>query len=274
VERGKIAIPPKDKTILSGDGNIWIVLEENPPLSQEAKRTNTLVIASAPLPEIQEKEGMRMERILSPIKNEKTSRKIHPLPIIQHDQIFVRKATMGDLEQIYKVACSVGKNRKDSYHGFLIDDYASDPEYYKALFRQAISLLDHFYVAEKGKEVLGFLMAYTKRQWLAKNPNWLDEIVWHPLFDRKKTENFILVDKTAIRADLTSQGIGSRLYMRLVRDARSRGVLDIFGETVVDPIPNFASLAFRRKQHYTLAGVHYEEYGGRIVTDLVYHKSV
>jgi predicted GNAT superfamily acetyltransferase len=90
----------------------------------------------------------------------------------------------------------------------------------------------------------------------------------------KRTENFVLVDKTAIRADLTSRGIGSRLYMRLIRDVRTRGIHDLFGETVVDPVPNFASLAFRKKQNYTLAGVHYERYYGKIVTDLVYHRSV
>lgn len=215
-----------------------------------------------------------MERILAPRDNKTVTRKIHTLPVIHRGHVFVRRASIGDLDQIYGIACSVGRNRKDPYQGFLIDDYRSDPEYYKTMFRRAIFELNHFYVAENEDVLLGFLMAYTKKQWLAENPGWLEEIHWHPDFDREKTEHFVLVSKTAIRADLTSRGIGSRLYMRLIRDVRARGVHDMFGETVVDPVPNFASLAFRKKQDYTLAGVHYEEYNGKIVTDLVYHRSV
>jgi predicted GNAT superfamily acetyltransferase len=215
-----------------------------------------------------------MERNLVILNQNTSTQKIHPIPVIHPEQVFVRRASIGDLDQIYHVACSVGKTRKDSYQGFLIDDYTSDPDVYKAMFKRAIHELDHFYVAERDEVLVGFLMAYTKKQWLAKNPGWIEEIHWHPEFDMKKTENFILVDKTAIRAGMTSRGIGSRLYMRLIRDARARGVSDMFGETVVDPVPNFASLAFRKKQNYTLAGVHYERYNGRIVTDLVYHRPV
>jgi predicted GNAT superfamily acetyltransferase len=227
-----------------------------------------------PLPEIAEKEGTHMEEILATLKEQQTTRKVHHLPVIHHGQVFVRRASISDVDQIYDIACSVGKTRKDSYQGFLIDDYKADPEYYKAKFKGAVFELNHFYVAERSDVLLGFLMAYTKKQWLAKNPGWIEEIHWHPEFDMKKTENFVLVDKTAIRADLTSRGIGSRLYRKLIRDVRAREVHNLFGETVVDPVPNFASLAFRKKQNYTLAGVHYEDYNGRIVTDLVYHRSV
>ncbi|MFP4482198.1 MAG: N-acetyltransferase family protein [Thermovirgaceae bacterium] len=217
-----------------------------------------------------------MERTLVPLNQQAPTRKIQPFPIRHGERIFLRRASIGDLDQIYNIACSVGKNRKDSYKGFLIDDYRSDPNYYRTMFKGRILELDHFYIAEAENEdeLLGFLMAYTKKQWLAKNPGWIDEIHWHPGFDMRKTQNFILVDKTAVRADLTSHGIGSRLYRRLIRDVRARGIHDIFGETVVDPVPNFASLAFRKKQNYTLAGVHYEEYNGKIITDLVYHRSV
>ncbi len=215
-----------------------------------------------------------MERNLVILNKESSTRKIHPLPVIPPGQVFIRRASIGDVNQIFDIACSVGKTRKDSYQGFLIDDYKSDPDTYKAMFKRAIHELNHFYVAERSDVLLGFLMAYTKKQWLAKYPGWIEEIHWHPDFDMKKTENFILVDKTAIRAGMTSRGIGSRLYMRLIRDARARGVSNMFGETVVDPVPNFASMAFRKKQNYTLAGVHYETYNGRIVTDLVYHRSV
>lgn len=215
-----------------------------------------------------------MEKILATPKEQQTTPKVQHLPVIHHGQVFVRRASIGDVDQVYNIACSVGKNRKDSYQGFLIDNYRSDPDYYRTMFERGIFELNHFYVAENNDVLLGFLMAHTKEQWLAKNPGWIDGIHWHPGFDMRKTENFILVDKTAVRADLTSRGIGSRLYMRLIRDIRTRGIRDMFGETVVDPVPNFASMAFRKKQNYTLAGVHYEKYNGGIVTDLVYHRSV
>mgnify|MGYP000192953127 CR=1 FL=1 len=190
------------------------------------------------------------------------------------DKVHVRKAAPEDLVEIYNVACSVGKTRKDPYQGFLIDDYTADPVFFKNFFRQAIIELDHFYIAEVHNRLLGFLMAYTREQWLSHNPGWLDEIIWHPRFDRKRTDGFVVVSKTAIRAHLTSRGIGSRLYTRLVSDIRTRDIRNIFAETVIDPVPNFASLSFRKKQNYSLAGIRYEEYKNEIITDLIYHKSV
>jgi len=45
-------------------------------------------------------------------------------------------------------------------------------------------------------------------------------------------------------------------------------------ETIISPIPNFASLAFRKKQNYFLAGVRYEPYLGEMYTDLIYYKDI
>jgi hypothetical protein len=47
----------------------------------------------------------------------------------------------------------------------------------------------------------------------------------------------------------------------------------IFAETIISPQPNFASLQFRKKQNYSLAGVRYEKYNNSLYTDLVYHKA-
>jgi GNAT superfamily N-acetyltransferase len=221
-----------------------------------------------------EKGGMAMEKTMIP----STKKHLHFRTFPHHDRfpdkIHVRKAVLEDLGEIYNVACSVGKNRKDPYQGFLIDDYTSDPVFFRNFFRHAIIELDHFYIAEAHNRLLGFLMAYTGNQWLLHNPGWLDEIIWHPRFDRRRTENFVVVSKTATRAHLTSRGIGSRLYTRLVADIRTRGIHDIFAETVIDSVPNFASLSFRKKQDYLLAGVRYEKYKNEIITDLIYHKAV
>jgi len=195
--------------------------------------------------------------------------------ITQREPITVHKAKVDDVEQIYRVACSVGTALKDPYKGFLIDDYLSDPDYYKEMFAKAAQELNHFYVAKKNDVVVGFLMAYPKERLLEVDPLWLEEIVWDPDFDHEsRTKNFALVGKTAIHANLTGKGIGSSLYTRLIRDLKAKGIEDLFGETVISPTPNFASLAFRIKQKYSLAGIRYVDYKGRRVTDLIYHRRI
>jgi predicted GNAT superfamily acetyltransferase len=218
--------------------------------------------------------GIVMDNIFASFENEALSLKTSSLHVLHREEVMVRRASVDDADEIYHIACSVGNAVKDPYQGFLVDDYTSDPFYYKSIFRRSIMELDHFYVAQKNNRLLGFLMVYTKEQWLRSNGNWLDEIVWHPEFDRSRTGEFVMVSKTATRANLTSRGIGSRLYNRMVEDIKASGIHDIFAETVVHPVPNFASLAFRKKQDYSLAGIRYENYRGEILTDHIYHKSV
>lgn len=193
--------------------------------------------------------------------------------------IKVRQVTAADIGAVYQIASSVGKSDKDSTQGFLVDDYASQPDFYMDKFARLAQRLEHFYVAENVSSaskplVVGFLMAYTREQWLEDNPDWIDEVKWHPLFDQERLNSFVVVDKTAIRAHLTGHGIGSELYKRLIADIRPQGVTTIMAETIISPIPNFASLAFRKKQHYTLAGVRYEPYLGEMYTDLIYYKDI
>lgn len=185
----------------------------------------------------------------------------------------VRKAKAEDMEEIYEVACSVGTAEKESEQGFLVDDYVSNPVYYKKKIKKAIANLEHFYVAEYDK-IYGFMIAYTKQEWLKDNPNWIKDVYWIPDFDMSKTENFLLVDKTAVYADLTGMGIGSLIYKRLLEDLEAEGIENIFAETIISPTPNFASLQFRKKQKYTLAGVRYEYYNDNLYTDLIYYKPV
>jgi len=187
--------------------------------------------------------------------------------------ITVRKAKESDAELVYNIASSVGSRKKDSYEGFLMDNYVSNPTKYKKFFKDRIKELTYFYVAES-KEPLGFLMAYTKEEWLKYNPTWIEDIYWSPEFDMKKTNNFIVIDKTAILAGNTGRGVGSTLYKYLIADLKKAGINNIFAETLISPTPNFASLAFRKKQRYTLAGMRYEKYEGTLYTDLIYYKPV
>lgn len=183
----------------------------------------------------------------------------------------VRKAEACDIDEIFNVAASVGTSEKLSEQGFLVDDYLSRPAYYKNKIKNWIKSLEHFYVAEYDK-VYGFMIAYTREEWLGDNPNWINDIYWNPDFDRSWTDKFIVVDKTAVYADLTGMGIGSLIYKRLLEDLSVDGVEHIFAETIISPQPNFASLQFRKKQNYSLAGVRYERYNENLYTDLIYHK--
>ena len=190
------------------------------------------------------------------------------------DRVTVRKAVERDVEGIYKVAVSVGKSKKTSYDGFLMDNYESRPEHFKKLFLKNIRNLRFFYVAQSKGEILGFIMAYTAQEWLEKYPDWTDHIIWKPNFTIYEYENFVLTDKIAVRSDLRGCGIGSKMYKKYIADLKESSINHVFSETIIDPVPNFASLSFRQKQHFKLAGTRFEKYKGKIYTDLIYYKPV
>ncbi len=185
----------------------------------------------------------------------------------------IRLASPMDAEVVYDIAASVGSKKKNPEEGFLMDNYVSSPNKYKKFFLERINELKYFYIAKFKKDTLGFLMAYTKEEWLKYNPNWIESTYWAPNFDMNKTDNFVVIDKTAILAGNTGKGIGSMLYKRLISDLKFAGIEIIFAETLISPIPNLASLAFRKKQKYTFAGVRYENFENNIYTDLIYYKS-
>lgn len=188
--------------------------------------------------------------------------------------VTVRKASSRDLEAVMEIAATVGTDHKDAGQGFLVDDYLNDRGKIRKKMRNAINGLDHFYLAEINGEAVGFLMAYRKDEWLSENPGWVDAVNWHPGFKKTLLRNFAVVDKTAIRSDLTGKGIGSELYVSLIEGLKSDAINTILAETIIDPVPNFASLNFRKKQRYQMAGMRYEFYNSKIYTDLVYYKQI
>ncbi|MBN2897903.1 MAG: GNAT family N-acetyltransferase [Clostridia bacterium] len=190
------------------------------------------------------------------------------------DRVVVRRAQEKDLEGIFNVALSVGKAKKASYDGFLMDNYEHNPEHFKKVFLRNIRTLKFFYVAQSKGEILGFIMAYTAEEWLQHQPDWAENIMWKPGFKVYQYENFVLTDKIAVRSDLRGCGIGSKMYRKYIEDLKMSSVNHIFSETIIDPVPNFASLSFRKKQHFKLAGIRYEKYKGKIYTDLIYYKPV
>ena len=193
---------------------------------------------------------------------------------INLDKINIRRAHKGDEIGVYKIACSVTEGGRDSYQGFLIDDFHLYPDYYIDQYKDRIENLRYFYVAELNGEIVGFSLAYKKEMWLKYNPTWIEDIYWHPSFEMSHLDDFILIDKTAIEAKHTGKGIGSKIYRRIIEDMKENDIHYIFSETVVNPLPNFASLAFRQKQNYIMAGFRYEEHRGTIYSDMIFYKKV
>lgn len=189
------------------------------------------------------------------------------------ENISIRKAKEEDVDGIFEIASSVGGEKKNPREGFLMDDYTKDIKTHKRKILKNIIELDYFYVAEYEK-LLGYLIAYTRDQWLNIEENWFDEVYWHTEFDKSKLDDFILIDKTAIYSGLTGLGIGSRIYKTLFHELNLKGINNIFAETLIAPIPNLASLEFRLKQNYSLCGFRYENHFEKILSTLVYYKEL
>lgn len=188
------------------------------------------------------------------------------------DELVVKKACQADLNGILKVASSVGNGKNSSKQGFLMDNYSKNTDKYREKFRKDIVNSSMFYVIKKRDIVLGFLLAYNKRQWLNIEPNWIFDTNWKDNFDKKSLNNFVILEKIAVRSHLTGKGVGSELFKRFKRDAIRKGIKDMFSETILAPKPNFASMQFAMKQKYNLGGVRYEEHNNKILTTIVYHK--
>ena len=186
----------------------------------------------------------------------------------------IRKATIQDLEGIMTILKTLGNPNKDSVQGFLIADYARQESKYRPIYEEKLQKLQYFYVNEHEGQIQAFLIAYTQEEWLLREPNWLKETCWDPRFDQTKLKNFVLVSQTAMLPHLTRKGIGSALYQSFIWDLQKDKIKNIFAETVIAPIPNFASLNFRLKQQYTLVGLRYEKHNKVNYTTLIYHKGI
>jgi GNAT superfamily N-acetyltransferase len=196
-------------------------------------------------------------------------------PSRDQSEYTVEKATQNDVDGIMAVAIAAGKAHKDSEAGFLMDDYEADAAEHTEEFKRAASRSRFFYVIKNREgKVLGFLLAYRKERWLRREPGWMDTVHWRPDFDQSNLEDFVLLEKIAVDAELRGTGLGSVMFSKFRDDANEAGIYDMFSETIIGPRPNFAALAFAIKQKYALAGIRYEEHQGRTITDVVYHRKL
>ncbi|QNB46664.1 GNAT family N-acetyltransferase [Thermanaerosceptrum fracticalcis] len=186
----------------------------------------------------------------------------------------IRKASVHDLDSIMAILKALGTNDKNPTQGFLMSDYTVNEDLHRKKYEGDLKTLTYTYVYEEETKVKGFLIAYRKDEWLKEVPSWEEDIFWHPQFNRHALEDFVLINQTGMFPGLTGKGIGSSLYQALFADLAQAGITNIFAETIIAPTPNFASLHFRIKQKYSLAGVRYEKYNDTIFTTLVYHKRI
>lgn len=184
------------------------------------------------------------------------------------------KAKKSDVEDIIKIAASVGKSVNNSKQGYLLANYSKDTIRHMKKFEKDIEISKFFYVIKRRNNVLGFLLAYQKDKWLDIEPHWVFNTNWKDDFNKNALKKFVILEKIAVKADLTGQGIGSELFKRFRQDALTSGIKNMFSETVLSPKPNFASMEFAMKQRYKLAGIRYENFNEELLTTIVYHRKL
>lgn len=184
----------------------------------------------------------------------------------------VSKATENDIDGIIKVASSVGNGKLNSNQGFLMDNYGENKDLYIEKFKKDIHKSDLFYVIKSKNNILGFLLAYTKDQWLDNEPKWISDTKWKNDFDKESLNKFVILEKIAVNPNLTGRGLGSRLFTRFRKDSLNLDINNMFSETILSPKPNFASMKFAMKQRYKLAGIRYEEFKDNLFTTIIYHR--
>lgn len=184
----------------------------------------------------------------------------------------IRKATPTDLEDILSILVSVGNSTKKPQQGFLMDDYTQNQEQHRKSYREELDTTNHTYVCQENEQVIAFMKAYTRCEWLQKVPGWEEVVYWKPGFDKDCLVNYALISQTAMFPGLTGKGIGSALFDFLLQELLQEDIGHIFAETLIAPVPNLASLNYRLKLKYNYAGMRYEEIQGQVFTTLVYHK--
>mgnify|MGYP001348807159 CR=1 FL=1 len=190
------------------------------------------------------------------------------------DDLNVCLATEDDIDGIIKVASSVGKNKHDHKQGFLMDNYLKNKEKHAKKFQNDIDRSKLFFVVKKRDKILGFLLAYTKEQWLDIEPNWIFDTKWKDDFNKDTLKKFVILEKIAVKSNLTGNGIGSELFKKFRKEALNLGITNMFSETILAPKPNFASMEFAMKQKYKLAGIRYENFHEKLYTTIIYHRKL
>ncbi|MGQ4517134.1 GNAT family N-acetyltransferase [Streptomyces sp. DW26H14] len=119
-----------------------------------------------------------------------------------------------------------------SQEGFLVSDYTDE------VYRRRLTSAEHFYVAVKGAEFLGFLLAYSDAQ--IEPDEWLNHRI------KSTLGSFLVIKQVCVTRDASRQGIASRLY----HHAMGQWTADPVIAAVVNEPHNEASSRFHQKMGF------------------------
>ncbi|MEU0035709.1 MULTISPECIES: GNAT family N-acetyltransferase [unclassified Streptomyces] len=149
------------------------------------------------------------------------------------ETIEIVRATQDHVPRILELAQSRSLEGTDpavaSQDGFLVSGYTEE------VYRAALVRAEHFYVAVKGTDVLGFLLAYSDER------IGLDEWLNHRI--KTTLGSFLVIKQVCVARDAARQGVASQLYHHVLGQWTSNPVI---AAVVSEPL-NEASTRFHRK---------------------------
>lgn len=155
---------------------------------------------------------------------------------LEDKRVEIVRAAREHLAQITRVAesRSLGAEPRTDRNapvegGFLVSAYTEED------YRSRLESAEHFYVALKGDEVLGFLLAYSSDR--VEHDEWLNRRVKATLGD------FLVIKQVCVAQRAGRQGIASLLYYHVLDQWRESPVI----AAVVNEPPNEASAGFHHK---------------------------
>ncbi|MFF2847331.1 GNAT family N-acetyltransferase [Streptomyces sp. NPDC058001] len=149
------------------------------------------------------------------------------------EKIEIVRATREHVPRILELAQSRSLQGVDpavaSRDGFLVSGYTEE------VYRARLVSAEHFYVAVKGTDVLGFLLAYSDEQ--IEPDEWLNHRI------KTTLGSFMVIKQVCVAREAARQGVASRLYHHVLEQWTSNPVI----AAVVSEPPNEASTRFHRK---------------------------
>jgi predicted GNAT superfamily acetyltransferase len=149
------------------------------------------------------------------------------------EQIEIVRATQEHVPQILELAQSRSLEGADpaaaSQEGFLVSEYTEE------VYRTQVVRAEHFYVAMKGADVLGFLLAYSDER--IQQDEWLNRRI------KTTLGSFLVIKQVCVARGAARRGIASLLYHHVLEQWTSSPVI----AAVVSEPPNEASARFHRK---------------------------
>lgn len=116
-----------------------------------------------------------------------------------------------------------------SRDGFLVSGYTEDT------YRERLATAEHFYVAVKGDDVLGFVLAYSDER--LSPDEWLNHRI------RTGLGSFLVIKQVCVAKKAARKGIASQMYQHVLGQWSPSPVI---AAVVAEPV-NLASTAFHRR---------------------------